>query len=424
MGGPPVYVYCLPGSGGMPTERLEFPGATGATLSARLELPAARHPHAMALFAHCFTCSKDLSAAVRITRALADAGIGVLRFDFTGIGESEGDFEDTNFSSNVADLVAAAEFLGRDWEMPTLLVGHSFGGAAVLHAAAELPDVRAIATIASPFDPAHVQKLFTGVTDEIEQSGRATVRLADREFTITREFLDDLQQDSMESVLADLERPLLVMHSPTDEQVGIDNAAALFEAARHPKSFVSLDEADHLLTNDGDSDWAGSVIAAWAARWLAPAAGEEEEPAGDRVVTRTRDTYRTEVQARGHTFVADEPIRAGGGDEGPNPYDLLVAGLGACTGMTLRMYADRKEWPLEEVVVHLRHSKIHVADSEADASDDRKPSAKIDQIEREIEVLGELDDTQRARLLEIANRCPVHRTLEGEIHVVSKLREV
>ncbi|HUF11600.1 MAG TPA: alpha/beta fold hydrolase [Longimicrobiales bacterium] len=402
----------------MPTERLTFTGASSATLSARLELPAARHPHAMALFAHCFTCSKDLSAAVQITRALADAGIGVLRFDFTGLGESEGDFEDTSFSSNVADLVAAAGFVAEQWEPPTLLVGHSFGGAAVLHAAAELPDVRAIATIGAPSDPEHVRKLFTRAEDEIATRGRATVRLAEREFTITREFLEDLRQDSMQSVLADLERPLLVIHSPVDEQVGIENAARLFEAARHPKSFVSLDGADHLLTTDDDARWAGSVIAAWAARWLAPAAGEDEKPVGDRVVTRTRDTYRTEVQARGHTFVADEPVRAGGRDEGPNPYDLLVASLGTCTGMTLRMYADRKEWPLEEVVVHLRHSKIHADDFDAMA-----PGARIDQIEREIEVLGDLDDEQRARLLEIANRCPVHRTLESDIRVVSKLKE-
>lgn len=406
----------------MPTERLTFTGASGATLSARLELPPARHPHAMALFAHCFTCSKDLSAAVHITRALADAGIGVLRFDFTGLGESEGDFEDTNFSSNVGDLVAAAEFLAAEWEPPTLLVGHSFGGAAVLHAAAELPDVRAVATIAAPADPEHVRKLFTRAEDEIAARGQATVRLAEREFTITREFLEDLRQDSMQSVLADLERPLLLIHSPVDEQVDIANAARLFEAARHPKSFVALDGADHLLTADGDARWAGSVIAAWAARWLAPAAGEEEQTVGDRVVTRTRERYRTEIQARGHTFVADEPIKAGGRDEGPTPYDLLVAGLGSCTGMTLRMYADRKEWPLEEVVVHLRHSKIHASDSAEDSTSEQ-PAAKIDQIEREIEVLGQLDDEQRARLLQIANRCPVHRTLESDIRIVSKLKE-
>lgn len=405
----------------MPTERLTFPGASGAMLAARLDLPAARHPHAIALFAHCFTCSKDLGSAVRISRALADAGIGVLRFDFTGLGESEGDFAGTDFSSNVADLVAAAAYLTETWEAPTLLVGHSFGGAAVLHAAAELPSVRAIVTLAAPSDLEHVRRLFTHVEDDIEMSGRATVKLADREFSITRRFIDDLQQDSMQSVVADLGRPLLLMHSPLDEQVGIENAAALFEAARHPKSFVSLDDADHLIGDDATASWAGSLIAAWAARWLAPAAGEEESAAGDRVVTRTGKRVRTQIQARGHTFVADEPIKAGGNDEGPTPYDLLVAGLGACTGMTLRMYADHKGWPLEEIVVHLRHSKIHVADLVEDTSSDRPTG--IDQIEREIEVLGELDDAQRARLLEIANRCPVHRTLESDIRVVSKLKE-
>lgn len=402
----------------MPTERLTFEGASGDRLAARLELPAGGRPHAMALFAHCFTCSKNLSAAVKITRALADHGIGVLRFDFTGLGESEGDFEDTDFSSNIDDLVAAAAFMAEHYQAPSLLVGHSFGGAAVLHAADRLDSVRAVATVGAPFDPGHVRKLFVHAEDEIEQEGEARVRLAGREFTITREFLHALEQERMESLLADLDRAVLVMHSPIDEQVGIENASLLFQAARHPKSFVSLDEADHLLTRDEDACWAGSVIAAWAARWLPSGAGEAEQATGDRVVTRTREGFRTEIQARGHTFVADEPISAGGRDEGPTPYDLLVAGLGACTGMTLRMYADRKGWPLEETIVHLRHSKIYGEDSDAE-----RPAGKIDQIERDIEVIGPLDDEQRARLLEIANRCPVHRTLESDIRVVSVLKE-
>ena len=406
----------------MPTERLTFPGASGALLAARLDLPAARRPHAMALFAHCFTCSKDLGSAVRVSRALADAGIGVLRFDFTGLGESEGDFAKTGFSSNVADLVAAAEFLADQWEAPTLLVGHSFGGAAVLHAAAELPSVRAVVTVAAPAHLEHVRKLFTHVEDDIEAEGRATVRLADREFTITRRFLEDLEQDSMDTVIADLGRPLLIMHSPIDEQVGIDNAAALFQAARHPKSFISLDGADHLVTDDAIATWAGGLIAAWAARWLTPAAGVEESTTGDRVVTRTGARVRTQVQARGHTFVADEPLAVGGNDEGPTPYDLLVAGLGACTGMTLRMYADHKDWPLDEVVVHLRHSKIHVDDL-VEGARSGNTGAKIDHIERDIEIFGELDDDQRARLLEMANRCPVHRTLESDIRIETRLKE-
>lgn len=402
----------------MPTERLTFEGASGARLSARLELPAGGRPHAMALFAHCFTCSKNLRAAVQITRGLADHGIGVLRFDFTGLGESEGDFEETDFRSNVDDLVAAAGFMAEHLEAPSLLVGHSFGGPAVLHAAATLDSVVAVATVAAPFDPAHIRNLFVDVEDEIEVRGEARVRLAGREFTITRDFLRALEQERMENVLAELDRPLLILHSPTDEQVGIENASMMFQAARHPKSFVALDESDHLLTRDEDACWAGSVIAAWAGRWLPSAAGEEERATGDRVVTRTREGFRTEIQARGHTFIADEPLSAGGRDEGPTPYDLLVAGLGACTGMTLRMYADRKGWPLEETVVHLRHSKIYGEDSDAE-----RPAAKIDQIEREIEVLGALDDEQRARLLEIANRCPVHRTLESDIRVVSVLKE-
>ena len=299
-------------------------------------------------------------------------------------------------------------------------MGHSFGGAAVLQAALELPSVRAVATIAAPYDPAHVQHVFRDSLDEIEERGSARVRIGEREFTLSRDFVHDLEAQNVDEALARLERALLVLHSPVDRIVDIRNAARIYQAAKHPKSFVSLENADHLLSDEADSRYAGTVIAAWASRYLPPRE-EEPEPESDRVVTRTGpEHYRTEVQARGHTMVADEPKSLGGEDLGPTPYDLLVAGLGACTGMTLRMYADRKEWPLEEVVVRLRHRKIHAQDCEECETQD----AKIDRIEREIDVVGELDDEQRARLLEIANRCPVHRTLEGEISVVSKLRDV
>jgi len=405
----------------MPTQRLFFEGAAGDRLAARLELPPDGHARATALFAHCFTCSSDLHAAVLLTRALAERGIGVLRFDFTGLGESDGDFADTDFSSNVADLVAAAEFLGERVAPPSLLVGHSFGGAAVIQAATELASVRAVATVGAPFDPEHVRHLLRDAEPEIQEAGDACVTIAGREFRIRRGFLEDLRSQHVESTLAALDAGLLILHAPEDDVVDIENAALLFRAANHPKSFVALDGADHLLRRERDARWVGDLIGAWARRYLPePPHVEPEQAMDQRVVARTgRVGYRTEIQARDHVLVADEPLSVGGGDEGPTPYDLVVAGLGACTGMTLRMYADRKKWPLDGVVVRLRHRKVHAAD----CVDCEEKDARIDEIEREIEVLGALDDEQRARLLEIANRCPVHRTLEGDIRVVSRLHE-
>jgi uncharacterized OsmC-like protein/fermentation-respiration switch protein FrsA (DUF1100 family) len=396
----------------MNTESIEFEGAHGAPLSGRLERPVGGDPIGYALFAHCFTCSKDLRAAVEISRALARRGIATLRFDFTGIGESAGEFAETRYATNVEDLVAAAEFLAERWEAPRLLVGHSLGGAAVLSAASALPAVGAVATIGAPARPDNILRLID--PDAAAPDGTVALVLNGRTFRVRSDFVDILEADRMDATIRDLRRPLLVLHAPLDEVVGIDNAARIFQAARHPRSFISLDDADHLLTSTRDSRYAAEVIAAWAGRYLedaAPAEAAPERAEGFVATTTGRDGYRTEVRARRHRWTMDEPVAVGGADLGPTPYELLAAALGACTGMTLRMYAERKGWPLEEVTVQLEHARIHAVDEQE--CDTREP--RLDRMQRTVALAGELDDAQRARLLEIADRCPVHRTLSAGI---------
>ncbi len=400
----------------MPNARVEFPGSQGATLAARLDTPQMA-PRAWALFAHCFTCSKDTKAAAYIARALAEAGFGVMRFDFTGLGGSGGDFANTNFSSNVDDLVAAADWLRTNRGTAALLIGHSLGGAAVLAAAQRIADCRAVATIGAPFEPGHVTRQFGADLQIIAEQGRATVQLAGRPFTITRDFLDDLAGQAQAERIRQLRRPLLVLHAPQDTVVDIGNARAIFEAAVHPKSFVSLDGADHLLNREDDARFAASVIAAWAARYLPPQPAAAEVDPAVRVEETGIGAFTVRVSAGSHHWLADEPAAVGGADAGPSPYDLLSAALGACTAMTLRMYARQKQWPLGQVRIRLTHAKIHAADCERCETQ----TGKIDRIEREIEFDGALDDAQRQRLLEIADKCPVHRTLHSEVDVVTRL---
>jgi putative redox protein len=398
----------------MTSERFEFPNAKGESLAAILDRPAGEAA-AFALFAHCFTCGKDNLAAKRIAQRLTACGIAVLRFDFTGLGASEGEFANTTFSSNAADLVAAADHLKRNYKAPTILIGHSLGGAAVLAAAGEVSDARAVVTIAAPADPAHVAGLFKDHVETIRESGEVEVSLAGRPFRIRREFLDDVAEQMLTDRIAKLRKALLVFHAPTDDIVGIDNASNIFLAAKHPKSFVSLADADHFLSRRSDTVYVANVIAAWAERYLDMAAGAPaENEAGTVLVRETRQgKFQQEITAGRHHFLADEPTKAGGLDSGPGPYDLLLAGLGACTSMTLRLYAEHKKLPLERVSVRLAHSKIHAKDCE----DCETREGKIDQIERAITLEGALDAEQRKRLLEIADKCPVHRTLESEIKI-------
>ena len=406
----------------MARERFDFPNPAGQRLAALLDLPAGR-PRAYALFAHCFTCGKDNLAASRIARALGEHGIATLRFDFTGLGASEGEFANTHFSSNVADLVAAAAHMARTDRAPTLLIGHSLGGAAVLAAASSLPSVRAVVTIAAPADPSHVVGLFRDHLDEIRASGEVEVQLEGRPFTIRREFVEDVSEQRLAARIAGLKKPLLILHSPGDATVGIENAGQIFAAAKHPKSFVSLDDADHLLSRKPDAAYAANVIAAWAERYLDsapdPLEAAAEAPGTVTVSEAGEGKLQQAISLGRHRLVADEPVALGGLDSGPGPYDLLLAALGACTSMTLRLYADRKKLPLDHVSVELRHQKIHAKD----CAECETREGMLDRIERRIALEGDLDPASRARLMEIADKCPVHRTLKSEIDIRTTLGE-
>jgi putative redox protein len=371
------------------------------------------------LFAHCFTCSKNLKAATNISQALTDAGFAVLRFDFTGLGQSEGEFADSNFSSNVDDLLVAARFLENEFEAPELLLGHSLGGTAVLQAAHEIPSAKAVASIGSPADPMHIAHLFTSAKDELERHGSAEVDLGGRPFTIKKQFLEDISKQPMPESLGRLRKAIMILHAPLDETVALDNASRLFGAARHPKSFVSLDKADHLLSRDEDSRYAGEVIGAWAVRYLQPIEGSPKDEVPEGLVrARTEiDSFRTDIQAGAHHLTADEPVSVGGSNLGPSPYGLLSAALASCTTMTLKMYAAHKKLDLESVSVTVEHEKIHASDCE----DCESAGGKVDVFRRSLSFEGDLTDEQRQRLLEIADKCPVHRTLHGDIKVTSVL---
>ena len=401
------------------TRPVSFPGAFGTALAARLDGPVGA-PLAYAIFAHCFTCSKETKAAATISAALAERGFAVLRFDFTGLGGSAGDFANTNFSSNVEDLVAAADFLRREHRAPALLVGHSLGGTAVLAAAPKVPEAVAVATLGSPFEPEHILGLIKESVGKIDSEGDAQVDIAGRSFRIKKQFLDDIRSQKIGGAAAQLGKALMVMHSPRDTIVNIDNAAKIFTAARHPKSFVSLDPADHLMSNRADALYAGQLLADWALRYV-PAPRAEAPPTaqpGKVLVRETREgKFTNQVFVGAHVIRADEPIAAGGLDTGLGPYDLLCASLGACTSMTLRVYADQKGIPLERVSVELQHDKIHAAD----CAECETREGKVDRIDRLITLDGALDPQQRAKLLEIADKCPVHRTLHSEVLIKTQL---
>lgn len=398
----------------MPTERFTFPGHAGDQLAARLDMPDGPHL-ATAIFAHCFTCSKDITAARRIAARLAAMGIAVLRFDFTGLGHSDGEFANTSFSSNVSDLHAAHDALKRRGMIPQLIIGHSLGGAAVLKAASDMPSIKAAVTIGAPFDPDHVTHNFADAIPQIMANGQAEVSLGGRPFTISKGFVEDVSQASLTDAAGKLKAALLVMHAPLDATVGIENATQIFTAAKHPKSFVTLDGADHLLSNPVDAEYAANTIATWARRYITlhdqPALPDIPEGIL-RVTEADPDGFLQDIQSGSHHLLADEPASYGGSDRGLTPYGLLSAGLGACTSMTIRMYARRKNWPLTGVHVDISHAKQH---------DPQAPSNKIDAFDRTITLQGDLDDAQRQRLLEIADKCPVHKTLEAGAKVATTL---
>ncbi len=400
--------------------KITFPGFAGTALAARLDLPNGQL-RATAIFAHCFTCSKDIPAARRISQRLAAMGIAVLRFDFTGLGHSEGEFANTNFSSNIQDLVEAANYLTKNNSAPSLLIGHSLGGAAVLKAAGEIPSVKAVVTIGAPADPGHVVDNFGSSLDEIAKQGLARVELAGRPFTITQDFVSDVSQTILIPAIANLKRALLVLHSPTDQTVGIENAGEIFSAAKHPKSFVALDHMDHLISKKEDAEYVAEVIAAWVVRYLdirQPAAPVGAPEGVVRASEANPDGFLQDITAGPlHHSLADEPVTYGGTDKGMTPYQFLSAGLAACTSMTVRMYARRKKWPLESIHVDVTHDKVHAQDCESCHA----THAQVDVFTREIHLSGPLDDSQKQRLLEIADKCPVHRTLLSKITVKTEL---
>ncbi len=409
----------------MRTQKFTFPNNRGHILSGRLDLPVDKQPFAYAVMAHCFTCNKDFTAVRNISRALTSKGVAVALFDFTGLGESEGTFESTTFTGNIHDLMAACAYLGEHYEKPSILMGHSLGGAAALFTATQLEYIQAVVTIGSPFDPFHVTKLLTDKIDEIEASGKATVDIGGREFTIAQEFVEDLKNHDAAKASAALNKALLILHSPQDEIVNIENAKQIYDSASHPKSFISLDGANHLLTERRDSEYVGNVIASWVRRYVREERQEEQSDKKEQVENNYKvkvetgdEDYTTFIQAGRHHLLADEPAEAGGDDLGPTPYDLLSAALGACTTMTLQMYAGRKGWPLRSAKVFLTHQKNYATDCEH--CEDK--SARIDEFKRIIELEGITDEKQRSRLMEIADKCPVHKTLLSDINVKTELR--
>lgn len=404
----------------MKKENIQFEGSKGDKLSASIHFPADDHPHNYVIFAHCFTCNKNLNAVRNIILGLTKKGFAVLSFDFTGLGQSEGDFSDTNFSSNIEDLIKASNFLKENYKEASMLVGHSLGGAAVLMAADKIDSISAIATIGAPAQAEHVLHLIEDKKEEIQKNGEAKVNIGGRPFKIKKQFLDDLQSKDNLKKIENLRKSILILHSPQDQTVGISNAASIYEKAHHPKSFISLDGADHLLSSKEDSIYAGEVIATWANRYI-------EKPNKQKISTdsqtvafigKKEDQYTTQIVAEGHHLIADEPEEVGGNNFGTSPYGLLTSALAACTAITLRMYANRKDWDVDEILVHVDQDQRYDEDSQECESE----NSKITFFDRSIEIKGTLGEKQRKRLIEIANKCPVHKTLESKIKVETKER--
>lgn len=401
----------------MSTLKITFKNKDGLDLKGSIELPDNRVPHNFVLFAHCFTCNKNFFAVKNISNSLVSHGFGVLRFDFTGLGESEGDFEDSNFSGNVEDLISAASYLEENYKAPSLLIGHSLGGAAVLFAAKLLSSVTAIATIGAPSHIGHIKHLLKDDLNKIQEKGMSAVNIGGRNFNIKKQFLDDLENKDLKELIPHLNKSLLILHSPQDTIVGIKNAEEIYLAAKHPKSFISLDGADHLLSNKIDSSYAGNIIGSWAHRYLDIPEQLEIKAGLDVVAHLGPEGFTTQIKAGKHNLIADEPEHFGGNDFGPNPYEYVSAGLAACTSMTLQMYAKRKGWVLDFVETQVNYGKEYAIDCE----NCEKDEAKIDTFKRKLTIKGDLDGEQRKKLLEIANKCPVHKTLNTETQIITSL---
>lgn len=404
----------------MKSSKITFTNAQGITLSGRMDMPLDQEPHNFAIFAHCFTCTKDFSAVRNVSKALANEGFGVLRFDFTGLGDSDGDFSDTNFSSNIEDLVHAAKFLETNFKAPSLLIGHSLGGAAAIFAAHEIPSIQALATIGAPSNPVHVKSQFGEQAAIIENEGEANVVLAGREFKFKKQFFDDLEEQSCQRAAAKLYgKAILILHSPQDATVSIKNAEEIYHAAKHPKSFVTLDGSEHLLIGKKNAAYVGKVISGWAARYIA--VPEEEIIKSSHQVAASLDGddgFTTVMKMGSHFSKADEPLKVGGNNYGPTPYELLAGSLSACTAMTIQMYAKRKGWDVENVEVHTSYGRDYASDCD---NCDADSIEKIDTFRKEIKFTGNLDDKQLKRLLQIADKCPVHKTLHTETQVITTL---
>ena len=404
----------------MNTIRLEIENRKGLKLQAYLELPANQKPNHFAIFAHCFSCNSNFNAVKNISRSLSNHGFGVLRFDFTGLGRSEGEFAESHFSANVDDLIDVAQYLEKNYKAASLLVGHSLGGAAVIVAASKLESIKAVATVGAPATVNHVTHLFSHAIDEVADKGEVEVKIGGRPFKINQDFVNDFSKTDLPEITKKLRKPILVMHAPFDSVVGIENAHQIYHNAIHPKSFISLDDADHLLTRSTDSVYVGNMIGAWVDKYFPSEENNMIYTKGEQLVGHlnlVEDNFTTSIQTKKHSFIADEPASIGGNDFGPSPYDYLSAGLAACTVMTLKMYAERKKWDLQEVFVYITYSKKHSDDLEIDVE---KPT-RFDHLQKKLKFIGDLDEKQTQRLKEIASKCPVHKTLHSETQVITKL---
>ena len=404
----------------MNTVRLEIKNRKGLKLQAYLELPANQKPNHFAIFAHCFSCNSNFNAVKNISRSLSNHGFGVLRFDFTGLGKSEGEFAESHFSANVEDLLDVSNYLEKHHKAPSLLVGHSLGGAAVIVAASKLKNIKAVATVGAPANVNHVTHLFSHAIADVPEKGDVEVQISGRPFKINQDFVNDFSKTDLPKIIKNLRKPILVMHAPFDKTVGVENAHQIYHNAIHPKSFISLDNADHLLSKPADSIYVGNMIGSWVERYIEPEENKMITTEGEQLVGHLNlleDNFTTSIQTKKHSFIADEPISIGGDDFGPSPYDFLSAGLAACTVMTLKLYAERKKWDLHEVFVYITYSKKHSDDLDIDVD---KPT-RFDHLNKKLKFVGNLDEKQIQRLKEIASKCPVHKTLQNKVIIETEV---